>query len=367
MQNQINQLKKTDVTIMDSLTQIVLGSTVAAAVVPARHQRCALLAGAVLGTLPDLDVIWFNLTGSDVITTVTWHRGPSHSLFVLGGLGWLLWLLLKRFNTPIRDAPKPWLIAIWLALLTHLLLDAFTVYGTQLLWPLQIPSTMWSTIYIIDPLYTLPLLLGVIVAWLKGTYKKPPNTNRWHSKWTARKWLMAGLMISSAYLSWSMVAKFSVNHIATRSLEQMGLANAPRFSTPTAFNTLLWRVIVMAPDGYYIGDRSLIADRGAMHFNFYPSNTEVLKQLSVAPELQRLLWFTHGFVSAHTQQQGNGQQRLIISDLRMGLEPDYFFRYNVASRDTQGSWIAAPSITQMSDTHNHAVMLTWVWHRLWGL
>ena len=40
-----------------------------------------------------------------------------------------------------------------LALITHLL-DAFTVHGTQLWWPLPVRPTMWSTVFIIDPLYT---------------------------------------------------------------------------------------------------------------------------------------------------------------------------------------------------------------------
>ena len=40
---------------MDSLSQIVLGGAIAAAIVPARHRRAALLAGAALATLPDLD------------------------------------------------------------------------------------------------------------------------------------------------------------------------------------------------------------------------------------------------------------------------------------------------------------------------
>jgi len=42
---------------MDSLTQIVLGGAVAAAIAPAGHRRAALLAGAALGTLPDLDAL----------------------------------------------------------------------------------------------------------------------------------------------------------------------------------------------------------------------------------------------------------------------------------------------------------------------
>lgn len=351
---------------MDSLTQIVLGSTIAALVTPNHHQRSALLAGAVLGTLPDLDTIWFNLVRSDAITTVTWHRGPSHSLMVLAISGWLLWLLLKRFNTPVRESPRSWLWAIWLALLTHPLLDAFTVYGTQLLWPLQTPPVMWATIFIIDPLYTIPLLVGVIAAWFisKQDIQRRINDSRNHL--LARKWLTAGLILSSLYLSWSVTAKFWINQIVTHNLVPMGLEHAPRFSTPTPFNTFLWRVIVMTSDGYYVGDRSLIVDRGAMSFKFYPSDQKALKQLSSTPELQRLLWFTHGFAAAQVKQQDDGEPRLIISDLRMGLEPNYFFRFEIARQNEQNNWTLIFPITQVPDSTNHVKTLSWVWHRLWN-
>src|SRR5690606_36829331 len=109
------------------------------------HRRVALVAGAILGTLPDLDVFWFCLAGSDVVTQVTWHRCPSHSLPVLAVAGWLLWLWLKRRSALVGRSPRRWLWATWLALLTHLLLDAFTVYGTQLLWPLKMPPVMRSS------------------------------------------------------------------------------------------------------------------------------------------------------------------------------------------------------------------------------
>ena len=49
---------------------------------------------------------------------------------------------------------------------THVLLDCFTVYGTQALWPLPLPPVGWATIFIIDPLYTLPLAGGVLAALL---------------------------------------------------------------------------------------------------------------------------------------------------------------------------------------------------------
>ena len=150
---------------MDSLTQIALGGAVAALIAPAQHRRAALVAGGVLGTLPDLDVIPLALSGADPVTVMTWHRGPSHSLFVLAVTGWLLWLVLRRWWTPVRQAPAQWLWAIQSALLTHPLLDAFTVYGTQLFWPFFGSPVMGASIFIIDPVYTAPLLVACAAAW----------------------------------------------------------------------------------------------------------------------------------------------------------------------------------------------------------
>ena len=55
---------------MDSLTQIVLGGAVAAAIAPPGHRRAALLAGAALGTLPDLDALWLGFTAADPVANM---------------------------------------------------------------------------------------------------------------------------------------------------------------------------------------------------------------------------------------------------------------------------------------------------------
>src|SRR5688500_5168415 len=146
---------------MDSLTQIVLGAAVAAAITPAAHRRAALLAGAALGTLPDLDSLILLPLTRDPVTLMTVPRRFSHSLFVLPLLGALLWWLFRRFgHGRVAHAPRRWFWAIQLALITHPLLDAFTVYGTQLWWPLRPPPAMWSSVFIIDPAYTLWLIAG---------------------------------------------------------------------------------------------------------------------------------------------------------------------------------------------------------------
>src|SRR5690606_11439929 len=109
---------------MDSLTQILLGASVAAAVVPAGHRRAAMLAGAALGTLPDLDSLPIALLTDDPVALMTLHRGASHSLFVLPLVAWALWAWLRRRGKRVAAAPGRWFWAIQLALLTHPLLDA---------------------------------------------------------------------------------------------------------------------------------------------------------------------------------------------------------------------------------------------------
>ena len=127
---------------------------------PREHRRKALVVGAMLGTMPDLDVF---IDYGDVVRNFTYHRGFSHSLFVLPGAALLIWLALKRWWAPVRGAPRQWLLGISLALITHPLLDAHTAYGTQLLWPLAVTPTSWSTLFIIDPLFTLPMLLPLLL------------------------------------------------------------------------------------------------------------------------------------------------------------------------------------------------------------
>lgn len=332
---------------MDSLTQIVLGGTVAALAVPAAHRRRAAIAGAVLATLPDLDSFPLKWLGADVVTLVTWHRGPSHSLPVLFLLGWLLWWLLKRSWAPVQQAPRPWLLAIWLALLTHPLLDAFTVYGTQLWWPLPGRPTMWSSIFIIDPGYTLALLVAFIAILIVGA--RPVGT----------RFLLAGLALSSAYLGWSLLAKHWVERDAEQALAAMGQADAPRFSVPMPFNTVLWRVVVMTPDGMLEGYRSLWADRGPMRFAAYAGDTAALQQLAGTPAVARLLWFSSGFMLARPQ----GQQ-LVLADLRMGAEPVYTFQYAIAERAADGAPWQAIAPVAVSREVDLAQALRATWQRL---
>ena len=114
---------------MDSLTQAVLGATIQGVGMGRYQGRKALLYGAMLGTLPDLDVL---IRYADPVSAMTYHRGFTHSLFVLPLLALVLaWLIKKRWPHSAYGFGRLY-ATLCLALVTHPLLDAFTVYGTQL-------------------------------------------------------------------------------------------------------------------------------------------------------------------------------------------------------------------------------------------
>lgn len=328
---------------LDSLTQAALGAAITGVCAPPRDRRKALLFGAALGTLPDLDVL---IDYGDAVSNFTYHRGFSHSLFVLAPFSVLLWLVLRPWWSPIRESPGRWLAAIGLTLLTHPLLDAHTAYGTQLLWPLTLPPVSWSTLFIIDPLYSLPLLAGVAVAAFRP---RPPVGTRV---------LTLALTLSTLYLGWSWVAKHVVESHARAALAQMELEDRPVFTTPTYFNTLLWRVVVLTDDGYLEGLDSLLVDEETMDFRAYPSDLAALQEASGVWAVRRLRWFARDFQRARVEDD-----RLLVTDLRMGQEPHYAFTHVVAERDGE-RWKAIRTVLVPQRFPDS--VLTDTWQRILG-
>jgi inner membrane protein len=329
---------------MDSLTQITLGACVAAACVPPGQRRKAALLGAALGTLPDLDVF---LDYGGPVANFTMHRGFSHSLLVLAPIGALLWLALRSFWPPVREAPQRWFAAIFLALLTHPLLDAHTAYGTQLFWPSGSTPVSWATIFIIDPLYTLPLLAGMIAVLIRPVSQ------------VSGRWLMVGLVWSMLYLGWSWFAQTLVAANARQSLHAQGVAEARLFVSPAPLTTLLWRVVARTQQGYYEGLDSVVANDGPIEFTFYPSEDRILAAaLPHVPAAQRLQWFAGGFVGASVEND-----TLVLSDLRMGNHPDYVFRHAVARRGNP-HWEAIEPERLPSTIPTR--QLKWIWQRIWN-
>ena len=296
---------------MDSVTQAVLGAAVGEAILGRRIGNKAPLWGAILGTLPDLDILY---PFADPVSAFTWHRGPSHSIFVLAALTPILVRLILKLHPSTADQRRRWYLLVLLVFGTHVLLDCFTVYGTQVLWPFPLPPVGWATIFIIDPLYTLPLAVGLIAAIVL----------RRHSD-QAWRWNLAGLALSSLYLAWSAGAKLYADHAVRQILAQDSVSYERLHTQPTPFNTLLWRVVGMTQGGYFEGFWSLVSPEKGLTLVHYKDRSDLDAQLKQLPAFLRLEWFTKGFYQIHSDSKG-----VVVSDLRMGVEPDYVFAFRVA-------------------------------------
>ncbi len=304
---------------MDSVSQFALGAAIGEAVLGRSLGRKAMLLGGLLGTLPDLDVL---VHYTDAVESFTYHRSWSHSIFTLTVLSPLLaWLLKCFYPTAWLDKPSDrtiaaaapqfskWWLCTWLILITHALLDGFTIYGTQLFWPLAVKPVAWGSIFIIDPLYTLPLLIALIVA---TKYRA-----------IAKKAAAIGLAISSVYLALALLSQHHARNVAHTSLNSQSLATNNVLIAPAPF-ALLWRIVSMDGEHYHEGFYSLLDNNNDISFATFNSNRHLIDSAIDHWPVARLGWFTNNSISATIENE-----KMVINDLRMGVESSYVFRFVV--------------------------------------
>jgi inner membrane protein len=328
---------------MDSITQAVLGASIQGALLGRWQGRRALLYGAMLGTLPDLDVI---IDYGDAVADMTYHRGFSHSLLVLSILAVLFTALARWLRPNPAYSTRRLFFAVWLALITHPLLDAFTSYGTQLFWPLQTPPVAWSSVFIIDPLYTAPLLVAVIVGLVRGLRDKP--------QWLA----ITALGLSSVYLASTLAGKWMAEQRVQDVLAERGIQADTLFSTPTPFNSLLWRVTVVDGSDYHEALVSWFDDRPP-RLERIPRGAQLAELLENSPQHQRLQWFTNGVL--RYDRIGN---ELIVTDLRLGMTGYHPFRF-IFAEHRGGRWRPLPVVDRLPFNRGEPERLLVLWRRIW--
>lgn len=301
--------------LLDSLTQLALGAAVGEVTIGKKVGRKAAVWGAVLGTFPDLDVF---IPMGDPVSDFIYHRSFSHSFFVLGLLSPLWVWFLSRLHKTGREMRWRWWVTVIAVFYTHVLLDSFTVYGTQIFWPLTNFPVSIGSVFIVDPLYTLPLLFGVLFYLIKRDqigYRA--NT--------------VGLALSSIYLCWSLGVQTYVKSKARDSLTQQGHPYNVLLVTPAPLNTILWRIVSIDQNGYHVGYYSLFDTRPDVKFKFISSRYDALPQLREHKPVQQLERFTHGLLAVDEIEK-----QWVISDVRMGVEPSYVFQFIVATSESDG-------------------------------
>jgi len=364
---------------MDSLSQIVLGAAVGEVVLGKKIGNRAMLWGAIAGTIPDLDIIsnlWLN-----EVDGLAAHRGISHSLAfaVLGavGFGWAvdkmynssfqkhiaifsrsilifslivgliyfgvnsekllspligaaaigvlgyLWMN-KRYRTHPIASPnatmRDWILLFFWGLITHPILDCFTVYGTQLFAPFSKTRVAWSTISVADPLYTVPFMICLILASFIAKEKRLRRIINW-----------IGIGVSCSYLLFTVINKQKINAIFTQSLNEQGYVYSDLMTSPTILNNILWHGAAKTDTSIIFGKYSYFDTDKKITFYEVPMGDENLAGIENHRTIEILKWFSDGYYNVITR--GDIIQ---FNDMRYGrftdddTSPDnYIFMFNL--------------------------------------
>ena len=298
---------------MDSLTQIVLGAAVGEAVLGKKVGNKAMLYGAIAGTIPDLDSLAPLFT--DTLTSIEIHRGFTHSILfsILFApiFGWLISKIERKTGVGWKD----WSWLMFWGLFTHPLLDAHTTWGTQLFWPLDL-RLAYKNIFVIDPLYTIPFLIFLILAMRskRGSQKR-------------RKYNNLGLIISSAYMLCAIGLKGITYFKFKDALETQNIPYKKIQTRPSPFNTIMWSANVELEDAYLLGDYSIF-DSKPIQFKKVPKNRFLVEKYKMETDLNRIIAISQGW---YTISKYNDS--LYFNDLRFGAfdvdkeNPKFVFSY----------------------------------------
>lgn len=291
---------------MDPITQGALGAVAALTVSKSAHTRLALLAGMAGGMLADADILI--RSESDPLLNIEYHRHFSHSLLFIpiGGLvATLLLFPLLRKRIPILN-----LYAYCTAgYSTAGLLDACTSYGTQLLWPFSDLRVSWSIISIIDPIFTLPLLLLIALS----LFKRKAQLGQ------------AALAFALSYLSLGFIQNKRAHAQLIQLAEERGHHSATQLTVkPSLANLILWRSIYRHDDTYYVdairvalpGNAQTYPGASLPAYDLQSALAPLPADTPLASDLTRFNHFSEGYLAALPGEPH------FITDLRYSAIPN---------------------------------------------
>ena len=311
---------------MDPITQGTVGAAFAQSTANKNNILRIGVIGFLAGLAPDLDVLI--RSSNDPILFLEYHRQFTHSLFFIpfGSLiiALLIFPLVKR-----SMGFKTVYLASLLGYATHGLLDACTSYGTQLFWPFSNERVTWNNISIIDPLFTIPILIFV------GTAIK------------TRKRLFSFFAIGWAafYLSLGFVQYERALSAANELAESRG-HNAERLTLKPSFgNLILWKSIYQHEQTFYVDairtvqSSTVCLGESIKIFNYQQHLPGLDKESQQAEDVERFRWFSQDYL-------GFDDEKNLVTDVRYSMLPNQI----------EPMWGLV--IDDLRDTNEHAIWWT---------
>jgi inner membrane protein len=252
----------------------------------------AALAGAVIATIPDLDVFLYLFY--DKLDMLSIHRGLSHSILFSVFGAFIFAMVLSRIRGFRQINYIRLYVFSWLCLFTHILLDAFTAYGTQLFLPFSNMRVGLDSINVVDPLYTVPMMAGLILGlWI---FRRKPGRSKFNNY---------GLLLSTVYLVFTLVNKQGVISSIEDRLAKEKIEYKALLTMPVGVANIHWYGVAKGRDSIYmLKYRMLSVADGPIEV--FPIHEEYLDEIDEeAAEIMR--WFAKGF---YTVDKQNGRIRV---------------------------------------------------------
>lgn len=304
---------------MDSVTQFALGAVIGAvALGPKIGPRKAVIIGGLMGTVPDLDTF---LPSDDPVSSFTSHRGATHSLIIQALATPLFAEPLVRLFQSLRDHRIRTYAAIYLIFATHALIDAVTIYGTRLLYPVIDTPFGIGSMFIIDPLYTLPLV--VIVLWGLVVSSYTPRLAMWGRR---------ALVFTTLYMVLSIPLQQYAEAEAERVLAERGITPERMLTVAGPFTTLFFKTIAIDGNRYINLYTPIFGGDDAVTAYVHPRRSDLITCLADNAVFQELVAFNKGIFSLRVEGD-----EVVMSDLRMGLTPNYVFQFAIAESTPEGT------------------------------
>jgi len=290
---------------LDPLTQGVLGAALPQSISNKKSLGIIGILGFLSGLAPDLDI--FIRSESDPILFLEFHRQFTHSLIFIpfGGLICALvlyYLISKRFKISFKDT---WIYST-LGYATHGLLDACTSYGTLLFWPFSQTRIAWNNISIIDPLFTIPLLILIVTAGLKQKKIYALIAILW-----AIFYLLLGVYQKNEAIKVGKIIAKSREHIITRITVK-----------PSIGNLLLWKSIYETQDKFYVDairlgwSPKIFNGESIDKINIQSAFPWLMVKSQQAKDIERFKWFSNGYIAINPKNKNQ------ILDIRYSTLPN---------------------------------------------
>ena len=290
---------------MDPFTQGIVGTTVAQSGSKRDTLIIASIVGLLAGLAADLDI--FIRSGTDPLLFLEYHRHFTHSIFFIP-LGALIcamvfyYLFTKKNNLSFG---KTYFFS-FLGYATHGIIDSFTTYGTLLFWPFTNERIAWNTISVIDPIFTIPIFILVILSMVKRNNKFSIYAIIWI------------LFYQAIAYTQKLRAEDLIYDYAQSFNHKVKLIEAK----PSFGNIVVWKVIYSTPKKYYVN-----AIRLGLDHKIYPG--ESIEKLDTskafpwlngnsqqAKDVEKFRWFSNGYLGV------DKNDRDIIYDVRFSTIPN---------------------------------------------